>query len=121
MALRMCQIAIDAADPAALARFWAEALDQQVFVDSDGDVIVASDAHTFPGLIFVPVPEAKQVKNRLHIDLAADNQEAEVARLLSLGAVHVDVGQSADVTWQVLSDPEGNEFCVLAPKQSFTG
>jgi predicted enzyme related to lactoylglutathione lyase len=61
----------------------------------------------------VPVPESKAVKNRLHIDLRPDDQEAEIERLVNMGARHVDVGQPADATWVVLADPEGNEFCVL--------
>ena len=60
--------------------------------------------------------EAKTVKNRLHIDLNPDNQEAEVARLLGLGAKRADVGQSDEVRWVVMADPEGNEFCVLTPR-----
>ena len=67
-------------------------------------------------LSFVTVPEAKTVKNRLHIDLNPDNQEAEVARLLGLGAKRVDVGQNDEVTWVVMADPEGNEFCVLTAR-----
>ncbi len=71
-----------------------------------------------PGLVFVPVPEAKQVKNRLHIDLAPrahDDQAAEVARLEAMGAKRVDVGQG-DARFVVLADPEGNEFCVLTSR-----
>lgn len=64
------------------------------------------------------MPESKTLKNRLHLDLAPgpdDDQEAEVRRLEALGAVRVNVGQG-DVTWVVLADPEGNEFCVLSPR-----
>jgi len=64
------------------------------------------------------VPESKTLKNRLHLDLAPgpdDDQEAEVRRLEALGAVRVNDGQG-DVTWVVLADPEGNEFCVLSPR-----
>jgi catechol 2,3-dioxygenase-like lactoylglutathione lyase family enzyme len=71
-----------------------------------------------PGLVFVRVPDAKAVKNRLHIDLAPgpdDDQVAEVDRLLALGAQRADIGQG-DVPWVVLRDPEGNEFCVLTPR-----
>jgi len=64
-------------------------------------------------LIFLAVPEGKQAKNRLHLDLRPDDQDAEVARLLGLGATRADVGQGVDKTWVVLADPEGNEFCVL--------
>jgi predicted enzyme related to lactoylglutathione lyase len=74
-----------------------------------------------PGLVFVPVPEAKQVKNRLHLDLAPhleDDRDAEIERLVTLGARVVDVGQREDSTWTVLADPEGNEFCVLSARTS---
>ncbi|MCU1658318.1 MAG: hypothetical protein JWO57_2974 [Pseudonocardiales bacterium] len=67
----------------------------------------------------MPVPEGKQVKNRLHLDLApraSDDQAADVARLVSLGATRVDIGQDERATWVVLADPEGNEFCVLSPR-----
>ena len=74
-------------------------------------VVIAKDGNSFPGLIFVPVPEGKTSKNRLHIDLNPENQEAEVERLTGLGARRIDIGQG-DVTWVVMADPEGNEFCV---------
>jgi hypothetical protein len=66
-----------------------------------------------PDLLFLRVPEDKVVKNRIHYDVRPDDQAAEVARIEALGATRVDVGQGADVTWVVLADPEGNEFCVL--------
>ncbi|WP_316529035.1 VOC family protein [Kitasatospora brasiliensis] len=120
MSLRFYQVAVDARDPAALARFWAEALGYRVLLENEEEVVIGVDETAYPGLVFVPVPEAKSGKNRLHLDLAPDDQDAEVARLLDLGATVVDVGQSADVPWQVLADPEGNEFCVLSPKSSLT-
>lgn len=70
-----------------------------------------------PGMVFVQVPEGKAVKNRLHIDLAplsGQDRDAEIARLEKLGATRDDVGQPQDVSWTVLADPEGNEFCVLS-------
>jgi hypothetical protein len=72
-----------------------------------------------PDIDFVPAAEAKTVKNRLHLDVAPrpeDSRDAEVNRLLVLGARHVDVGQGPEVSWVVLADPEGNEFCVLRPR-----
>lgn len=72
-----------------------------------------------PGLVFVPVPEGKTVKNRLHLDLApaqGDDQAAEVKRLVDRGATLADIGQGPEVSWVVLRDPEGNEFCVLSPR-----
>jgi Glyoxalase-like domain len=115
MASKWWSVAVDCADPVALGRWWAEVLDYTVVYEaSDESVVIAGtqDQPIWPGLVFVQVPEGKAVKNRLHIDLNPDDQEAEVARLEALGAKRVDVGQR-DVTWVVLADPEGNEFCVL--------
>jgi Glyoxalase-like domain len=72
-----------------------------------------------PGLVFVPVPESKSGKNRLHLDLAphvSDDRDAEIDRLIGLGARRIDVGQGDHVSWTVLADPEGNEFCVLSSR-----
>jgi predicted enzyme related to lactoylglutathione lyase len=116
MAVRWYSVVIDSRDPRRLAEWWARALDWKIVFEAPDEVVVAKDEATHPGLIFVPVPESKTVKNRLHIDLAPDAQEAEVNRLEALGASWVDVGQSADNTWVVLADPEGNEFCVLSAR-----
>jgi hypothetical protein len=79
--------------------------------------VITKDDKTFPGIVFVTVPEAKTVKNRLHIDLNPDaDRDAEIERLVGLGARKVDVGQG-DVAWTVLADPEGNEFCVLRARE----
>jgi hypothetical protein len=67
-------------------------------------------------LAFLRVPGGKTTKNRLHIDLNPAGQQAEVRRLLTLGARRVDIGQGDDAEWVVMADPEGNEFCVLAPQ-----
>lgn len=92
-------------------------LDFKVVYEEEGsEVVVARDDNTYPGLIFVPVPEPKSVKNRLHIDLNPHDRDVEVERLIGLGAKRVDVGQGPEVTWVVLADPEGNEFCVLRPR-----
>jgi len=107
---------IDAHDPAALARFWTGVLDWSIFYEADDEVVITKDGTTFPGLVFVRVPEAKQAKNRLHLDLAPDDQAAEVERLVGMGATKVDIGQG-DVGWVVLADPEGNEFCVLSARE----
>ena len=87
-------------------------------MDEDGDVWVEPGSqHPDYGLsrplLFLAVPEAKAVKNRLHLDLRPDDQELEVERLEALGAIQVSVGQSGLEDWIVLADPEGNEFCVL--------
>lgn len=116
MALRWEQLTIDAAHPRALALWWAKALDW-IVVDDDGEVVEIREAvHVMPGLLFLPVPEGKAGKNRLHLDLRPDDRDAEVARLIAFGATRVDVGQG-EVSWVVLADPEGNEFCVLRSGQ----
>ena len=121
-------LVIDAADPARLARFWAAALGWEVAAEEEGEVDVWPGGYRYPDpvalpLVFVPVPEAKAGKNRVHLDLAAESaahQAAQVERLLALGAVRADIGQG-DVPWQVLADPEGNEFCVLDPRSVYLG
>jgi predicted enzyme related to lactoylglutathione lyase len=121
MATRLVHLVVDAAEPARLARFWAGALGWEVAAEEADEVDVWPRGFTYPDpvalpLVFVPVPEPKAVKNRVHLDLAtesAEHQASEVERLLALGAVHADIGQG-DVPWVVLADPEGNEFCVLA-------
>src|SRR3954451_8648449 len=99
MSLRLYGVVIDARDPRQLARWWADALGWRVVFEAPDEVAVAKDENTHPGLVFVPVPESKTVKNRLHLDLAPDDRDAEVDRLEKLGAKRVDVGQSAETTW----------------------
>jgi hypothetical protein len=106
-------LGIDCADPAALARFWAEALDYAVQPSDDPtEITVSPKTGTGTHLGFFKVPEGKTIKNRLHLDLRPADQAAEVERLIGLGAKKVDIGQGSQ-TWVVLADPEGNEFCVL--------
>ncbi len=117
--LRIQALDFDARDSAALAEFWREALGWRVTdVDEDGEVVLeppagSAEEGVVPDLLFLPVPEGKEVKNRLHLDLRPVDQAAEVARLEGLGATRVSVGQGDEVSWVVMADPEGNEFCVL--------
>ena len=129
MSVRWYTTVIDCHDVAAQSRWWAEVLDWRLVYEAADEVVIvplrAFDEsrdipveERGPGLVFVPVPESKQVKNRLHIDLApraSDDQAAEVARLEAMGAKRVDVGQG-DARFVVLADPEGNEFCVLTSR-----
>ncbi|MET9387802.1 VOC family protein [Streptomyces sp. NPDC002928] len=117
MTLEWEQVIVDAADPEALGRWWAEALGWAVVNDSPDEYEIRPTPERLPGLLFVPVPEAKSVKNRLHLDFRPEDQRAEVERLLSLGARHADVGQG-EQPWVSLTDPEGNEFCVLGERRS---
>jgi predicted enzyme related to lactoylglutathione lyase len=118
MAARLTEVVVDAADPHRLARFWSEVLGWPVTDEERGfSWISASGDYTArPMIVFVPVPEKKSVKNRVHLDVnpAGVDQAVELERLLALGATRVDVGQPDDVPWVVLADPEGNEFCLLA-------
>jgi hypothetical protein len=113
MASQWENLVVDAHDPARLARWWAEALGYQIVHEASDEVEIRQSPDRLPGLIFVPVPESKQLKNRLHIDLRPADQAAEVERLVDMGARRVDLDQG-DVAWMVLADPEGNEFCVLS-------
>lgn len=129
MSVRWYTTVIDSRDVAAQSRWWAEVLGWQVAYEAEDEVVVVPGwaldksrdipvEERGPGLVFVPVPEEKQVKNRLHIDLAPgpdDDQAAEVARLERMGATRVDVGQG-EARFIVMADPEGNEFCVLTSR-----
>ena len=116
--LRWQCVCIDSNDPRATAAFWREALGWRMTFDDDDEVVLEPPAGSpeegvSPDLLFLRVPESKELKNRLHLDLRPQDQEAEVARLLGLGATRADVGQPEDASFTVLRDPEGNEFCVL--------
>lgn len=118
MDLRIQCLGIDTTDPARLAGFWQSALGwRRTYEDADEVVLEpptgSPEDGVVPDLLFLRVPERKQGKNRLHLDLRPKDQAAEVDRLEGLGATRVDVGQGADVQWVVLGDPDGNEFCVL--------
>jgi|SRR5580698_2544771 hypothetical protein len=119
MGVRFYQVVIDSADPAALARWWARVLEQDILLETGSEVIVGAAADRYPGLCFVPAGDPRVVKNRLHLDLDPDDYEAEVARITGLGATPADIGQG-DASWTVLRDPEGNEFCILRPHKSLT-
>ncbi len=118
MTLKLDFVTIDAHDPRAIAEFWVSVLDDYAVHDEeegDDEVAVLPASRRGPKLLFQKVPEGKVVKNRFHFDLRPEDVDAadEVARLEGLGAKKVDIGQSDAVSWTVMADPEGNEFCVL--------
>jgi hypothetical protein len=117
MALRIQCLTIDAHDPRTLAAFWADALSWRVTYDSAEEVVIepveGEGDPRIPDLLFIEVPDDKAAKNRLHFDLRPEDQATEVARLEGMGARRVDIGQGEAVSWVVMADPEGNEFCVL--------
>ncbi|MGH9113471.1 MAG: VOC family protein [Acidimicrobiales bacterium] len=127
---------MDAAAPGGLARFWSAALGWTITV-GEPEVVVEppvddpAQRGQIP-LVFVPAIDPKTSKNRIHLDLAsksAEHQAALVARLEDLGARQIDIGQPADVSWVVMADPAGNEFCVVShagsvgkdPSSAFAG
>ncbi|MCP9947619.1 VOC family protein [Actinomadura madurae] len=108
-------VVVDCADPRAMARFWDEALDWTLHEVTDDHAVLRSSEGVGPYLEFLRAPGERSWWNRVHLDLLpdpVDGKQAEVARLRTLGAVDIDLGQG-DVPWTVLADPEGNEFCVL--------
>jgi predicted enzyme related to lactoylglutathione lyase len=109
-------LSIDAADAAALAGFWAEALGLPVADGADQGhavVTIGPAAVSVPRLVFHQVPEGKTVKNRLHLDLVATDWEAEIGRLTDLGATRIRDIQENGARWMTLADPEGNEFDLI--------
>ncbi len=124
MACKWTELCIDANDPQELAGFWSRVLDYPI---SEQDEHLAEiKGPSGPSIVFVSVPEPKTVKDRIHIDVNATDRDQmeEVARIKELGATEVDIGQhdgdvgQHEVTWVVLADPEGNEFCVLRSRVS---
>jgi hypothetical protein len=139
MATRLAQIVFDSRDHAALAHWWAEALGWEITLEEPDEAEIgpvapvgasanpaedASDPDTAGvPLVFVPVSHSKRAKNRVHLDLRSPDEEehsALVDRLVELGARPVDIGQG-DLPWVVLADPEGNELCVLEPREQYAG
>jgi predicted enzyme related to lactoylglutathione lyase len=123
MSLRLHHVVVDAHDLPLLARFWTQALGWKVLSEREREIVIGPDVNAPVGMCFMPVTDAKTVKNRVHVDLttSAEDRDSEIERLLQLGARHVDIGQTGAESWTVLADPEGNEFCVVRPKNTLTG
>ena len=109
-------VTIDCAQPRRLADFWSALLDFKITFESEDEVAIERHDESGPALLFIKVPDSKKSKNRIHLDLNPDDRDAEVKRAKELGATEVDIGQH-DVSWVVLADPEGNEFCILTPRE----
>jgi predicted enzyme related to lactoylglutathione lyase len=111
-------VTVDCADARGLARFWAAVLGWNVYHDDDPEVLVAPQfppALDGPTMLFIPVPEPRTVKNRMHVDLQPldRTRDEEVERLLGLGATLVeDHREDSGLGWVWMADPEGNDFCV---------
>jgi hypothetical protein len=114
MTLRWEEVVVDCQNLSVIGHWWAEALGWEIIAESDSELELRNPEGG-PSLLFLNVPEGKTVKNRLHLDFVPTDQDAEVERLVGLGARRIDIGQE-DATWVVLADPEDNEFCVLSAR-----
>jgi predicted enzyme related to lactoylglutathione lyase len=112
--LKIGNVTFDCDNPAKVAAFWGAALGYKVQDLNDGFSMATHPEGAPPTLLFIKVPEARTVKNRVHMDMAADNREAEVARLTELGGTRGETHEMPEyhVKWTVMQDPEGNELCV---------
>jgi hypothetical protein len=115
---KFTELCVDGHDIDALARFWSNVLGWVETDRGDDTIEIADPGGALPTLVFARVPDEKVVKNRVHIDVSPTgcDQAEELERLLALGATRADVGQG-DVSWVVLADPEGNEFCLLSRRR----
>jgi Glyoxalase-like domain len=122
MTSHLIAVSFDANDPAGLAHFWAGVLGREMLDDMpEGVGLPPSDGAGFQ-IDFLPSQTRKVGQNQMHFDLTStslEDQEQKVARSLELGARHIDIGQLPDEEHVVLADPEGNEFCVIEPDNSF--
>jgi predicted enzyme related to lactoylglutathione lyase len=122
MTITHVAVTFDCEDALAVAEFWSAALDRAV--DPDGSAEFASIGYAAadpaqPAWGFTKVPEGKKAKNRVHLDFGAQDRAGEVDRLVGFGATRVDDVTESGMTWTVLQDPEGNEFCVVQlPEQA---
>lgn len=123
MACRISELIIKCRDPQRLAAFWCEVLGF-IVLDTDDGAVEIGPREGFgglqPTLVFSPTTEPERAKLRLHFDVNAvdRDQDAELQRLLALGARPADVGQTGEEPWHCLADPEGNEFCLLQARLS---
>lgn len=118
MASSLRNVTVDCTDALKLAHFWADALGWNIYHDNDPEVLVAPEFPPHrdgPTMLFIPVPEPRAAKNRMHVDLQPTDRtrDEEVERLVALGATLVEDHRSDDgLGWVWLADPEGNDFCV---------
>ncbi len=118
MPVRLHHIVVDAHDLPGLARFWTQALGSE----RAREIVTRTGENAPAGMCFMPVTDPKTVKNRVHLDLTLRRAGPRTGdeRLLPLAARRVDIGQTGAESWTVLSAPEGNEFCVIRPKETLT-
>ena len=107
-------LVLDCADPGRLAQFWAPALGYVNIGTAGANAVLLPDGRPGPKLLLQQVPEPKAAKNRMHLDIEVQDIETEAKRLEGLGAQRVQADQVHEhgTTWILMTDPEGNEFCV---------
>ncbi len=110
--LRLANVTFDCADPPRLAEFWSRALGYTVKDANEFFAALAPPSEGGPTMLFLKVPEPRTVKNRVHLDLMAEDREAEVQRLLGLGATRGETRTEFGINWTTVHDPEGNELCI---------
>ena len=120
MPVRLHHIVVDAHDLPGLARFWTQALGWKILSEREREIVIGTDDNAPVGMCFMPAADPKTAKNRVHLDVttSAQDRDQEIERLVALGARRVDIGQTGTESWTVLADPEGNEFCVIRPKET---
>jgi predicted enzyme related to lactoylglutathione lyase len=117
MDITLYAVTLDCADAAALVRFWSELLRHPADDGATAEfasIGMSGDQGPRPRMVFVRVPEGKQVKNRVHVDLVAENLGAAVDRAVELGATRLADRADDNYRWSTLADPEGNEFDIVA-------
>jgi hypothetical protein len=110
--LKIGNVTFDCANPSRVAEFWAAALGYQVSTVNEFFAEVTAPDGTRPNLLFIKVPESRTAKNRVHVDLGSDDREADVERLVGMGATRGETHTMYGITWTVLQDPEGDELCI---------
>jgi hypothetical protein len=119
MHLSVFTITVESTSPDEFSQFCLQLLDYSIEPNFTSSVQIGDPTGAGPSLLFAPTKREKAGKNRIHLDLRPDDQPAAAERAIDPGARHISVGQSADASWVVLADPEGNEFCILQSQQDF--
>jgi hypothetical protein len=122
MPVRLHHIVVDAHDLPRLARFWTQAPGCKVLSEREREIVSGTDENAPAGMCFMPVTDPKTVKNRVHLDLtsSAQDRDQEIARLLALGACRAGIRQTSAKSRDRPGRPEGNEFCVIRPRETLT-
>lgn len=113
MSAFILNVTFDCENPKLLAAFWSQVTGYEPVMERDDFVALAApDNRGLRRILFFQVPEPKVAKSRMHIDLASKDPQAEIERLVTLGATEVEYREGNGTSWTVMLDPEGNEFCI---------